>query len=135
MILYTIPFIISKSKLPEDGFIEWLQETGLLSTHHCRCGGVLRNEGAETRDQYILWCAECNRKQSVRTGSLFENSKIPLYEYITVLTMFDADLLRISASSLMGFNKKTVDKVYNKSHELVQWRLTEIPQWFKVFVV
>ena len=68
-----------------------LRSTGMLcESKRCICGSMMRDEYDRCSDGMIFRCksSACRKKTSIRDGSFFANSKLPLHEQMLLIHLF-----------------------------------------------
>ena len=90
----------------------FLVDHGLLAARReCDCGQemVLR-ERPYTQDGYHWECSarRCRKRRSIRAGSFFENSKIPLAHWLYVIFLWSIEVQSKKVAMLTGLSLRTV---------------------------
>lgn len=88
---------------------EKLAEWRWVDTGRCcpRCGGF---ETSEQGGKMGYWCKPCRRRFSVRTGTVLEDSKIPLRKWVIAIYLCVTSLKSVSSMKLhrdLGITQKT----------------------------
>ena len=100
--------------------ITWLQARGLLkdsmrcSERGCRTVMQLK-ERVACQDGYHWKCsrARCKRTKSLRTGSFFANSNLPLGDLISLIYCWSVGMAMSVTSTVLGLSHPTVTDWYN----------------------
>ena len=84
---------------------------GLLAARRrCSCGNqmVLRDDKSD--DGYHWECPvnQCRKRRSIRAGSFFEDSKIPLWHWLYIIFLWSIDESNKKVSLLTGLSLRTV---------------------------
>ena len=90
----------------------FLVDRGLLAARReCDCGQemVLRERPC-TQDGYHWECSarRCRKRRSIRAGSFFENSKIPLAHWLYVIFLWSIEVQSKKVAMLTGLSLRTV---------------------------
>ena len=88
-----------------DWFVE--QRWGKAGRHCPRCGSVETKPSAR---QFTFWCPDCKQRFSVRTGTLMEESRLPLRKWAIAIYMHLTNLKGVSSMKLhrdIGVTQKT----------------------------
>ena len=93
----------------EEAAHDWFSEQrwGKTGRHCPRCGSV--ETKASTR-QFTFWCPDCKQRFSVRTGTLIEESRLPLRKWAIAIYMHLTNLKGVSSMKLhrdIGVTQKT----------------------------
>ena len=89
----------------------FLVNRGLLAARRrCSCGNqmVLRDDKSD--DGYHWECPvnKCRKRRSIRAGSFFEDSKIPLSHWLYIIFLWSIDESNKKVSLLTGLSLRTV---------------------------
>ena len=75
---------------------------------HCpRCGSI---EAAPSKRKFTFWCSDCKQRFSVRTGTILEESRIPLRKWAIAVYLHLTSLKGVSSMKLhrdIGVTQKT----------------------------
>ena len=83
----------------EDSAHDWFvdQRWGKTGCHCPRCGSVATKP---SKRQYTFWCQDCNERFSVRTGTLLEESRLPLRKWAIAIYLHLTSLKGVSSMKL-----------------------------------
>lgn len=107
----------------EQAAVEFLEEVRWEDSPACpRCGGAsvykLRDRKTGDRNKrYLWWCKECDRQYTVRIGTIFEDSRIPLHHWCLVFWMASTAENGVNASEIVretGLSYKSALFVINR---------------------
>ena len=89
----------------------FLVDRGLLAARRrCSCGNemVLRSDNSD--DGYHWECPvnHCRKRRSIRAGSFFEDSKIPLHRWLYIIWLWSIEESNKKVSLLAGLSLRTV---------------------------
>jgi transposase-like protein len=95
--------------------IEWLFERNLLNGNAKCCDKVMnRILKNSIGDGFILRCTVCKKQRSIREGSFFSDSKLPLVCIIKIVLMWVDEELQCKVMEKVGVSKNCVKTWYNK---------------------
>ena len=90
-----------------DGIISFLQGKGLLAQqltcHRCSVAMNIARRACLT-DGHAFWCPKCHIYTSLRSGSFFDKSRLPLQKWILLTRPLEYTLRMLSR---IGTGKKT----------------------------
>ena len=80
----------------EDAAHGWLAEQrwGKAGRHCPRCGSV---ETKPSKRLYTFWCQDCKERFSVRTGTVLEESRLPLRKWVIAIYLHLTSLKGVSS--------------------------------------
>ena len=98
----------------------------LASKRTCECGTemVLR-ERQNVIDGFVWECPvrHCRKRRSIRAGSFFENSKIPLGQWLYVIYLWSIEELNKRVSILTGLSLRTVCVTLQKLRDICSLKI------------
>lgn len=105
----------------------FLVDRGLLAaTRKCHCGQqmVLR-DSPNTEDGYHWECPvhQCRKRRSIRADSFFEDSKIPLAQWLYIIFLWSIDESNKKVSLLTGLSLRTVVTVLQKIRDICSLKI------------
>ena len=96
----------------------FLLDRGLLSSKRdCQCGTeMVLKERKNAVDGYIWKCPvdSCRKRRSIRVGSFFEDSKIPLGQWIYIIYLLSIDVPSERLSMMTGLSLRMVETALEK---------------------
>lgn len=105
----------------------FLVDRGLIASRsECSCGSdMVLKERQNTPDGFIWECPSknCRRRRSIRTGSFFEDSKIPLGQWLYVIFLWSIDESNKRLSLLTGLSLRTVVTTLEKLRNVCSWKI------------
>ena len=114
--------------------LTFLVSRGLLAARRrCSCGNqmVLRDDKSD--DGYHWECPvnKCRKRRSIRAGSFFEDSKIPLSHWLYVIFLWSIDESNKKVSLMTGLSLRTVIMALQRLRDICSLRtlltLTQVP--------
>ena len=120
------PFIFG----PTDDLIAWLRSKGLLSTAQTcsNCNVVMRNGQRSDISDGVVWrCPQCKRTKSIREGSFFEKSRLPLNKWVLMIHYWSKQFPAKDASDDADVCKNTACDVYRWLREVCSTTLLQSP--------
>ena len=83
----------------EDAAHEWFAEQrwGKAGRHCPRCGSV---ETKPSKRLHTFWCQDCHERFSVRTGTVLEESRLPLRKWVIAIYLHLTSLKGVSSMNL-----------------------------------
>uniref|UniRef100_A0A0X3NRX0 SP-RING-type domain-containing protein n=1 Tax=Schistocephalus solidus TaxID=70667 RepID=A0A0X3NRX0_SCHSO len=95
-------------------FIQYCQVKNLLPTvMWCRCGRVMNQQiFRQHTDGYVFRCNRCGGKRALRTGSIFEKSKLTIQKIMRVFLAFLCGKGAKECASAIGLNHGTALEWY-----------------------
>ena len=104
----------------------FLVDRGLLAARRkCTCQNemVLRNE--ESDDGYHWECPvnHCRKRRSIRAGSFFEDSKIPLAQWLFIIFLWSIEESNKRVSLLTGLSLRTVVTALQKLRHICSLKI------------
>lgn len=101
------------------------------SCNHCH-GPVNLQRREEEADKVCLRCEDpnCRRMYSIRLGSFFEDSKIPIFRVLLIFWCFENDMSGADTASIAGVHRHTVSKYFARIRNLISVNLVDDPLVF-----
>ena len=105
----------------------FLVNRGLVAARReCDCGQemVLR-ERPNTQDGYHWECSvhQCRKRRSIRAGSFFENSKIPLTHWLYVIFLWSIEVRSKKVAMLTGLSLRTVTRALQEIRNICSLKI------------
>ena len=128
MSLYSLGGVIFGDKLK---LIEWLQGKGLLASskdcEKCNNGTNMvfreRTEQGGSKDGYTWRCPVCHTMKTIRAGSFFEKSRMPLNKWMFLMYLWSMDVGVCTAALQAEVTEKTAVDVYQFLRDVCSTRL------------
>lgn len=93
--------------------VQFFQNKNILKRHHVCCGQNIGLVKSKSKDGREFKCHRCKNRYSLRTGSFFYDSKLPLTVLLAIIYFFSVGL------SAKDTYKMIKDRVTKKS--IIQW--------------
>src|SRR5690606_31051925 len=85
------------------------------------CGSTRKINFIETRN--VFWCADCKKQFSIRVGTIFEQSRLPLVKWFAAIWLATAHKKGISSVQLhrdIGVTQKTAWYMLSRIREAMK---------------
>ncbi len=111
----------------EDAAHKWFvdQRWGKAGRHCPRCGSVATKP---SKRLHTFWCQDCNERFSVRTGTVLEESRLPLRKWAIAIYLHLTSLKGVSSMKLhrdINVTQKTAWFMLQRIREA--WKSNELP--------
>ena len=81
----------------------------------CRCGYKMKLlDENRTSDVYVWRCTKCSNTRTVRWRSIFENSRLPLDQWIKIIFHWSIQTTQVDQGDVMDVNRNTVGSIQQK---------------------
>jgi transposase-like protein len=100
--------------------LQYLRDKGVLrSRMDCpKCGRRMNEQSAaRSSDGIAFRCARCKVKRSIRSGSFFVNSRLPLKTLASILYLLSLDVLQKTIAEIIGVQRRIVSDFANLLRE------------------
>ncbi len=77
----------------------------------------------DVKDGFKWWCTACKTSKTVRAGSFFEKSKIPLRSWILLINLWAYQLPVCTVAQMVEVNKETAINVFQWLREVCSTKL------------
>jgi hypothetical protein len=122
----------------EQACIDWLINQRFGSKENITCSYCGFNKVYKFKNGKTFKCAYCLKKLSIRIGTIFEKSKVPLFEWffaIYLFTSFKKVISSIQLSKYIGVTQKTAWSMLQRirvamEDETIEIGVTENNTWF-----
>ena len=113
--------------LEDSKFVEYFIKNGLLKTpEKCSCGHEVRLKNNDEKGMFYK-CSRCKRTASVKEGSIFSSSKLPLKELVALTHRFISGTAVGEIEEICEVSKRSAVKWYQILRGLIK-RYMEITQ-------
>jgi len=112
---------------------QWLQRKGLLaSSQDCgRCSVhmslVPRTQQGGSMDGYTWRCPQCKTMKSIRHGSFFSKSKLPLFKWLLLMQLWSRQHPVCDAADNADISEKTTIDTYQFFRDVCTTKLLQAP--------
>ncbi len=128
MSLFSLGAIIFGDKIK---LIDWLKNKGLLASsmdcQKCNNGTAMvfteRTEQGGSKDGYTWRCTHCHTMKTIRAGSFFAKSKLPLNKWVFLLYLWSMDVGVCTAALQAEVSEVTAVDVYQFCRDVCSTRL------------
>jgi len=99
----------------------FLVDRGLLAARRrCSCGNemVLRSDNSDDGYHWECPVKHCRKRRSIRAGSFFEDSKIPLHRWLYIIWLWSIEESNKKVSLLTGLSLRTVVTVLRSLRDI-----------------
>lgn len=80
---------------------------------HCRCNDVMNETSrSDVIDKIAWWCPRCRSRRTIREGSIFYNSRVPLQKWLLLIYFWAKQYPVTDAAVEVAVNQATASKVY-----------------------
>ena len=112
-----------------DKLIRYLQRKGLLSTNKtCPCGSAMQlSERSDVSDGVRFRCPDCKKCISIRDGSFFSKSRLPLQKWVILMYWWARNYPVTDAAQEAQVTEATACVVYQWLREVCTTRLLQTP--------
>ena len=112
--------------------IQWLQGKDLLASHkNCSRCSVPMNFATRSEqgsmDGYTWRCPQCYTMKSIRDGSFFAKSKLPLYKWLLLMQLWSRDHPVCDAADNAEISEKTAIQIYQFFRDVCSTKLLQNP--------
>ena len=125
--------------------IQWLQRKHLLASHknRSRCGVAMnfttRSEQQGSKDCHTWRCPNCHTMKTIRDGSFFAKSKLPLFKWLLLMQLWSRDHPVCDAADNAEISEKTAIDIYQFFRDVCSTKLLQSPivlgvlaKWFRL---
>lgn len=113
-----------------DGIISFLQGKGLLAQqltcHHCSVAMNIARRASLT-DGHAFRCPQCHTYTSLRSGSFFEKSRLPLQKWILLMYLWVREYPIKDAQEEAEVAHETAVSIYRWLREVCSTKLLQTP--------
>ena len=113
-----------------EGIISHMRQHHLLAAQKTcqRCGVNMRERPRDdVSDKFCWWCPQCKTRKSIRDGSFFAKSRIPLMKWMLILFYWVREYPVTDLADVAGLDPKTAVDVYQWLREVCKTALLETP--------
>jgi len=110
------------------GIVTFLQNKGVLARHkQCACGAAMSlRDRADVSDGCRWRCPDCHTSVTIRKGSFFEKSKLPLQKWLLLMHWWARQYPVKDAADEIGVSRVTAVQVYAWMRDVCSYRLCNI---------
>ena len=115
---------------PKDDLISWLRTKKLLaSSQDCSFCGTAMREGhrSDVSDGVVWRCPQCKRTKSIREGSFFSKSRLPLQKWLLLIHYWSKEFPVKYAADDTEIHKNTACDMYRWLREVCSTKLLQTP--------
>ena len=115
---------------PKDGLIAWLRNKRRLArSQDCTSCNTAMREGrrGDISDGVVWRCPQCKRTKSIRDGSFFSKSRLPLQKWLLLLHYWSKEFPVKDAADDADTQKNTACDVYRWLREVCSTKLLQTP--------
>ena len=115
---------------PAEDLIDWLRTKQLLaSSQDCSfCNAAMRQGHRQDVTDGLVWrCPQCKRTKSIREGSFFTKSRLPLKKWLLLLHYWARQFPVKDAAEDAEVNKSTACNIYRWLREVCSTNLLQTP--------
>ena len=115
---------------PKSDLITWLRNKRLLArTQDCSsCNAAMREGHRSDISDGVVWrCPQCRRTKSIREGSFFSKSRLPLQKWLLLMHYWSKEFPVKDAADDANIHKNTACGVYRWLREVCSTKLPESP--------
>ena len=110
-----------------DTIFTFLVNHGLLAARHkCQCSqNMVIREKANSEDGYYWECPvrHCRKRWSIRTGSIFEDSKVSLAKWLYIIFLWSIEESNKKVSLLSGVSLRTVVTILQRLRDICSLKI------------
>ena len=81
----------------------------------------------DVSDKYSWWCPQCKGRKTIRTGSFFEKSKLPLKKWLLIIHFWSRQLPVTDAELQLEISRSTAIDIYQWLREVCSTKLLSTP--------
>ena len=115
---------------PKENLIAWLRNKRLLArTQNCSSCSTTMREGrrSDVSDGIVWRCPQCKRTKSIREGSFFSKSRLPLEKWLLLIHYWSQEFPVKHAAYDADIDKNTACNVYRWLREVCSTKLLQMP--------